>query len=176
MAGISQFKAQITGDIARANRFEVVVEFPAFAGSSELSRKTQFMANSTSLPGSTLGVTEVPFRGRTLKLPGDRTFDEWSVSFINDTSFELRDAFEAWQNAMNSYSSNVGLENLNDAFSTVTAYQLDNNDNRVKAYTLSLAWPSTVGAIELAQDTNDAFEMFEVTFVYSDLNSENVTN
>lgn len=173
---INNLKAQIKGgDVARPNRFEVVVEFPAFAGGADLSRKTSFFVNSTQLPSSTLGVTEVPFRGRMLKLPGDREFTDWTGNFIVDNSFDLRDAFERWHNGMNSYNTNIGASDINDVFGVVDVYQLDNNDNRIKEYNLLLAWPSVVGQIELAQDSNNTFEQFEVTFVYSDMNSNGVS-
>lgn len=174
---IRDFKAALRGGVAAPNRYEVVVNFPAVAnGDIELSRSTSFLAVSTQIPGSNLGIREIPFRGRVLKLPGDRTFEEWTCSFINDTNYSLRDAFERWHNAMNSYNTNVGVSDFNDILSEVTVYQLDNADNRTKRYDLLLAWPSVVGPIELAADSNDTFEQFEVTMQYSDMFSENVTS
>lgn len=172
---ISQFKSALKGGGARANRFEVLVEFPAFASGSDTIRKTPFLVSSTQLPGSNLGVIEHPFRGRVLKLAGDRTFDEWSVTFVNDIDFDLRNAFERWHNAINGYNSNTGLTVPDDYMATVSVYQLDNQDNRVKEYALQLAWPSVVAPIEVAQDSNDTIELFEVTFVYSDVNNGNST-
>jgi len=172
---ISEFKAALTGGGARSNRFEVLVEFPAFAGGSEDTRKTPFLVSSTSLPASTLGTIERPFRGRALKLAGDRTFDEWTASFVNDTDFALRDAFERWQNAINGYNSNTGLTSPEDYMTTVSVYQLDSQDNRIKEYILKMAYPSNVGAIELGQDTNDSIEEFEVSFQFSDMTSNTTT-
>lgn len=173
MASISQFKSMLKGGGARANRFEVLVDFPAFAGTSEDIRKTAFLCNSTQLPGSTLGVVEQPFRGRILKLAGDRTYDEWEVTFLNDTDFALRNAFERWHNYINAYNSNTGTSTPDDYMSVVTVYQLDNKDNRVKEYSLQLAWPTVVAPIEVGQDQNDQIEMFSVTFAYSDVNNGN---
>lgn len=172
---ISQFKANLSGGGARSNRFEVLVEFPAFAGGSEEIRKTPFLVSSSSLPGSTLGIIERPFRGRVLKLAGDRTFDEWSATFVNDTDFALRDAFERWHNAINGYNSNTGVANPDEYMATVTVYQLDSSDNRIKEYVLRMAWPSVIAPIELGQDSNDTIEEFEVSFQYSDLNSNTTT-
>lgn len=169
MAGISSFKAALKGGGARSNRFEVLIDFPAFAGGSEEIRQTAFLCSSTQLPGSTLGVIEQPFRGRVLKLAGDRIMDEWTCSFVNDVDFGLRNAFERWSNSINGYNSNQGNTKPDEYMSTCTVYQLDNNDNRVKEYSLLLAWPSVVAPIEVAQDSNDALELFEVTFVYSDI-------
>ena len=125
------------------------------------------------MPGSTMGVVEQPFRGRVLKLAGDRTFDEWEVTFVNDTDFALRNAFERWHNFINGYNSNLGTSAPGDYMSTVTVYQLDNKDNRIKEYVLQLAWPTVVAPIEVGQDQNDQIEMFSVTFAYSDINNGN---
>ena len=89
MGTIAEFRAALKGGGARANRFEVLIDFPAFAGGADAIRKTPFLCTSTQMPGSTLGVIEQPFRGRFLKLAGDRTFDEWTVSFLNDTGVAI---------------------------------------------------------------------------------------
>lgn len=172
---ISDFKNALKGGGARPNRFEVLVHFPAFAASQDAIRKTPFLCSSSQLPGSTLGVLEAPYRGRVLKLPGDRLFDEWEVSFVNDTDFALRDAFEAWHNGMSSYNTNVGFTSPDDAFATVSIYQLDNQDNRIKEYTLLLSFPTVVGPIELGQEQNNIIELFSVTFAYSDIINGNNT-
>jgi hypothetical protein len=166
---ISQFKAALRGGGARSNRFEVLVSFPAYAGTAEDIRKTPFLCMSTQLPGSTLGVIEQPFRGRQLKLPGDRVFDEIELTFVNDTDFALRNAFERWHNAINAYNSNTGFSAPDDTMSSVTLYQLDNQDNRIKEYTLLMAWPTVVAPIEVGQDQNNQIEQFAVTFAYSDI-------
>ena len=175
MSTIAEFRAALKGGGARANRFEVIIEFPAFAASAEAIRKTPFLCSSAQLPGSTLGVIEQPFRGRFLKLAGDRTYDEWAVSFLNDTDFALRDAFERWHNGINAYNSNTGISSPQEYMSTVLVYQLDSNDNRIKEYRLNMAWPMNIAPIEVAQEQNDTIEMFEVSFAYSDMGSNTTT-
>lgn len=172
---ISNFLNNLKGGGARPNRFEVVVGFPAFAGTNEEIRKTAFLVQSTQLPGSNLGVTPIPFRGRELKLAGDRTFDDWEGVFYNDTDFALRDAFERWHNAINSYRTNNSGALPEDYLSTVEVHQLDGSDNRIKTYNILLAWPQIVAPIELAQDSNDQIETFSVTFAFSDIDNGNAT-
>ena len=171
MSTISEFLSNLKGGGARPNRFEVVVDFPAFAATQDAIRQTAFLAQSTSLPGSNLGLTEVPFRGRQLKLAGDRTFEDWEVSFYADTDFAIRDAFEAWQNGINGYNSNTGVSSPDEYMSTVSVHQLDNEDNRIKTYVLYYAWPQIVGPMEVAQDSNDQISQFSVTFAYSDIDN-----
>lgn len=175
MAGISDFLGALTGGGARPNRFECIIDFPAFAGGSEEIRKTAFLVMSTSLPGSTLGTIEHPFRGRQVKLAGDRTFDEWSVTFVNDTDFAIYNAFERWHNAINAFNSNTGFQAPAEYMSTVTVYQLDNQDNRIKEKVMKFAWPVSIGPIELGQDSNDVLESFEISFAYSDVQTNSTT-
>lgn len=175
MASINQFLSSLQGGGARPNRFEALVEFPAFAAGQEEIRKTSFLCQSTQLPGSTLGTMEVGFRGRSLKLAGDRTFEDLDLTFYNDTDFAIRDAFEAWHNAINQYNSNTGLPSPTEYLATVSLYQLDNEDNRIKEYVLKLAWPTNIAPIELAQDSNDQIETFSCTMAYSDIQIEGIS-
>lgn len=175
MANISEFLGALAGGGARPNRFEVVVDFPAFAGGSDAIRKTPFLVSSASFPGSNLGVIEQPFRGRQLKIAGDRTFEEWEATFLVDIDYQLHDAFEAWHNAINAYNSNTGFQAPSEYLSTVSIHQLDNQDNRVKTKVIKLAWPSVVTPIEFAQDSNDTVATFSVTFAFSDIEHDNAT-
>jgi hypothetical protein len=174
-SGISDFLAALQGGGARPNRFEAIVEFPAYAANQETIRQTAFLCQSTQLPGSNLGSMEVGFRGRQLKLAGDRVFDDLDLVFYNDTDFALRDAFEAWHNAINQYNSNMGVATPTEYLSTVSLYQLDNQDNRIKEYVLKLAWPTVIAPIELDQTSNDTVETFSVTFAYSDIGHNRAT-
>lgn len=175
MASINEFLSSLKGGGARPNRFEIICNFPAFAGGAEEIRQTAFLVQSTSIPGSTLGTIEQAFRGRQLKLAGDRTFEEWEATFVLDVDYGLHDAFERWHNAINSYNSNTGFQAPDDYMATVSVFQLDNQDNRVKEKTLKLAWPFNIGPVEFAQDSNDVIATFSVTFQYSDVSNENAT-
>ena len=89
MASIDQFKAQLLGGGPRANRFRV---FIPRSGS-----KIEFLCQSAQIPAATVGVVEQQFRGSVLKLAGDRTFEPWTVTIINDVEFSSRTALEGWQ-------------------------------------------------------------------------------
>lgn len=163
---ISTFKSKMKGGGARANLFEVEVNFPAFAGGANETEKGLFMAKSTQLPSSTLGTIEVPFRGRVLPIAGDRTFAEWTVTFINDTDFGLRDAFERWSNGIEEHESGNGLTNPEDYMMTAKAFQLNKAEERIKEYEFVDIFPTEVGTIEVASDSTDTIEEFTVTFRY----------
>ena len=99
---ITDFKSKLTGGGARANLFEVVLQFPdAAQPSSDVLDKSRFLVKGANLPASNIAQIDVPFRGRILKIAGDRTFDTWTVTVINDTDFAIRSAMERWMNTIN---------------------------------------------------------------------------
>jgi hypothetical protein len=166
MANISDFKAKLAGGGARNNQFKVTMPFPGYAQVGGEIEDLAFLCTSTSIPAMTIGNVNVPFRGRVIKIAGDRTFASWSVNVLNDTNFKLRNAFERWQNGINNMTDNEGLSNPVDYQVDVFVDQLDRNGNTLKSYTLRGAYPTSIGTIELNYETNDAIEDFDVTFEY----------
>ena len=166
MANISDFKAKLAGGGARNNQFKVTMHFPGYAQVGGEIEDLAFLCTSTSIPAMTIGNVNVPFRGRVIKIAGDRTFASWSINVLNDTNFKLRNAFERWQNGINNMTDNEGLSNPVDYQVDVFVDQLDRNGNTLKSYTLRGAYPTSIGAIDLNYETNDAIEDFDVTFEY----------
>jgi hypothetical protein len=189
---LEDFKARLIGGAARPNLFEVELTFPSFATDttttgdtdqtrtvSELSR---FMIKTANLPASNVGVIEVPFRGRTLKIAGDRTFDVWTITVINDVDFSIRTAFEKWMNAINKHDDNSGLINpaqyqkdavvkqfgrssVASANSSVTSPTATGPGDAIpvlKAYKFYGIFPTSVSAIDLSYDSTDSIEEFTV--------------
>ncbi len=166
MANINDFKAKLAGGGARANQFKVTMPFPGYAQVGGEIEELAFLCKATTIPAMTLGTVDIKFRGRSIKIAGDRTFADWSVTVINDTNFKVRNAFERWQNGINNMSDNEGLTNPADYQVDAFVDQLDRNGNTVKSYTLRSLFPTTVGEIALSYDTVDAIEEFSVTFAY----------
>ena len=150
---ISNFKSKLTGGGARANLFEVVLTFPDVAQpDSAVLDKARFLVKGANLPASNVAQIEVPFRGRVLKIAGDRTFDSWTVTVINDTDFAIRSAFERWSNTINRLSDNTGLTNPADYQSDAYVYQLDRDGSTLRSYRFYDTFPTQVGPIELSYD------------------------
>ena len=166
MANINDFKAKLAGGGARSNQFKVTMPFPGYAQVGGEIEDLAFLCRSTTIPAMNVGIVPVPFRGRVIKIAGDRTFDEWSITVLNDTNFKLRNAFERWQNGINNMSDNEGLSNPVDYQVDAFVDQLDRNGNTLKSYTLRGAFPTEVAAIDLNFGTNDEVETFGVTFQY----------
>lgn len=162
--GVDDFKSKLRGGGARPNLFKATINFPAYAGGDvEL---TSFMCKAAQLPQSVTNSFPVAFRGRELKVAGDRTFEDWTVTIINDTDFAIRDSFERWMNGINAHSANTGLVNPVDYQSDLIVDQLDRDESVIKRYNFRGAFPVTVGEIALDYDTRDTIETFDVTFSY----------
>ena len=163
----------------KPNMFTVEIPFPdnidGLSTDSTTAQTINLLCKSAALPASNLGVIEVPFRGRTIKISGDRTFDVWTATFFNDKSMLTRSYFEKWLEQMNTHEGNVApLYTLNQTSGyakpiVVKQLQKDNEPDGsiIREYTLHYAFPSSVSQIDLAYDSNDQIEEFTVEFQYS---------
>jgi len=175
MANINDFKAKLAGGGARANQFKVTMPFPGYASVGGEIEDLAFLCKATVIPAMNIGNIDVPFRGRNIKIAGDRTIDAWSVTVYNDTNFRLRNAFERWQNGINNMTDNEGLTNPVDYQVDAFVDHLDRNGNTIKSYTLRGAYPTAVAEIGLDYETTDAIETFGVTFQYQYFESNTTT-
>mgnify|MGYP002624156966 CR=1 FL=1 len=150
---ITDFKSKLTGGGARANLFEVVLQFPdAAQPDSVVLEKSRFLVKGANMPASNIAQIEVPFRGRVLKIAGYRTFDSWTVTVLNDTDFSIRSAFERWMNTINRVSDNTGLVNPADYQADAYVYQLDRDGSVLRSYRFYDVFPTQVAPIELSYD------------------------
>ena len=175
MANIDDFKANLLGGGARANQFRVTITPPPGIAIGLDVRRTSFLVRAANLPGMTLGEITVPFRGRSIYIAGDRTFDEgWTTTFLNDTDFMIRNAMERWSNGINDLSNNTGVVAPVDYQTDLTVEQMDRDDTVLKSYIFRSAWPTGVSSIDLTSDTADAIEEFEVTWRYQHFEASGV--
>ncbi len=177
MANIDAFKSNLIGGGARANQFLVGLNFPVFLQSIAgiASYKGQFLCKAAQLPASTIDKTAVNYRGRAVNFAGERTFAPWRIQVLNDTDFQLRNAFEAWMNGINNHRDNTGRTNATTYQANLQVFQLDRNGGIVKGYQFVDAFPTEVSAIELSFDNNNEIETFDVTFEYNYWTSESST-
>ena len=151
---ITDFKSKLIGGGARSNLFEVVLNFPSFApASSEVLDKARFLVKAANLPASNIADITVPFRGRILHVAGDRTFDSWTITVINDTDFAIRSAMEAWMNAINRVSDNTGSTDPASYQADATVFQLDRSGETLRSYRFYDIFPTQVAPINLSYDT-----------------------
>ena len=175
MAAIDDFKANLIGGGARANQYRVTVTPPPGIAIGLDVRRTSFLVTASQLPAQTLAEIAIPFRGRSIYIAGDRSFDDtWSTSFINDTDFMIRNAMERWSNGINDLAAGTGVIAPADYQTDLTVEHLDRDDTVLKSYIFRSAWPTSVSAIELTNEAAGAMETFDVTWRYQHFEASGV--
>ena len=164
---IDDFKSKLGAGGARPNQFEVVLTWPlSMTGSTEL--KDQLLVTAAALPASNVNPTIIQYRGREVKLAGERTFDPWTITVVNDTTMKLRKLFEKWSDLMNNRENNGAATVPADYMATLGVQQLDRNNKYIRGYIINNAFPITVSEVGLSYGSNDVISEFTVTFQYSD--------
>ena len=187
---LSDFKARLAGGGARPNLFEVVMSFPEIGGLSAgadavssgggkttLQEECRFMIKAAELPASNIGDIPVNFRGRILHVAGDRTFDPWTVTVINNTDWALRKTFEDWSDAINTRAFDTGVTDPTAYDADAEIYQLakgpkegnvaGGGESKIQVsagYKFFGMWPSQVSSIAMDYGSTDTIEEFQVTF------------
>ena len=188
LRNISQFKSKLRGGGARPNLFDVAIpNFPDFVGASynnDDKQNLRFMCKAAHLPASNIAPVEVPFRGRILKVAGDRTFDPWTITVINDEDFRIRTAFEAWMNGVSKLDNATGATAPTSYMQDAYVYQLGRaatisgenpvgeisqtgpteSANVLRSYKFIDIFPTNVSEIALSYETGDTIEEFTVEF------------
>jgi hypothetical protein len=162
---IDSFKNALSKGGVRSNLYRVQGNI----GNTSLPTKVGYLCKSAQLPATTIESIEVPYRGRTLKLPGDRSYAEWTLSFMCDGDFELRNAFEKWMDDINRTVDNTASDDLNltgPLFPDWKIDQLDRQGNPIKSYQFFHCWVSEVSAVDVSFDSTDLME-FDVTLQYT---------
>lgn len=181
---VDNFRSALVFDGARPNLFEVKMSFPEYVGGD--GGYSRFMIKTAQLPGSTIGSITVPYFGREVKVAGNRTFAEWTVTIINDESFLLRNKFERWHRGINENVANLRDARALNAAGGPISYATDLEVNQysklgggsgdfsgfpgiggaLKNYKFIGAFPTDIAAIDLDWGSNDTIEEFSVTFAY----------
>ena len=195
---LSKFHSKLQGGGARPNLFEVQIpNLPNAATASspkadwgtDVQENFSILCKAANLPASNIASIDVPFRGRTLKVAGDRTIDNWTVTIINDEDFSIRNAMEAWMNGIARLSNNTGATKPEAYMTDAFVYQLGrgysgdrhstkNSDTAdggkvtpLKSYKFIDIFPVAVSSIDLSYDSSDTIEEFTVEFAVQSFES-----
>ena len=186
---ITGFKERLAGGGARSNLFEVSIpSFPAplqnlwRTGAGNEIDTFKFLCKTAALPASNVASIDVPFRGRIMKVAGDRTFDPWTVTIINDEDFQLRTAFELWMNSISKLDNNTGITNPTSYMTDAFVYQLGRGANQgrfsesnsdidngdaippLRTYKFYDIFPTNVSQIDVSYESTDDIQEFTVEF------------
>lgn len=166
MFNINDIRAQLVGGGARPNLFSVQFNNPA---NSAGDIKVPFMVQASEIPAATLGEVPVPFFGRTIKLAGNRTYANWTVTVMNDEDHLVRNALENWSNKINSFEGNIrtfGGSEPSRYKGTARVTQYGKAGETLRVYRFNGIFPVDVSGIGLSWADNDQIETFQVTFAY----------
>ena len=174
---IVDFRSRMKGGGARSNLFEVNITYPEGIGVKEgndgATADGEFLIKAAEIPASNIGNIPVPFRGRVLPVAGDRTFDPWTVTIINDTNFVIRDAMERWSNSINDIQTAQGTLSPEVYQTSATVKQLSRGGQSetqaidvLREYNFVGIYPNVVSSIPLDYGATDQIEEFQVTFNY----------
>ena len=160
---ITGFKSKLAGGGTRPNLFEVEIAFPEqLAIDNDVKEKSRFLVKAAALPASNITPVEVNFRGRILKIAGERTFDTWTVTVINDLDFGIRSAFEKWMNLINKMEDATGTVNPADYQPDAYVHLLDRDGSTLRTYKFHDVFPTNISQIDLSYETTDTIEEFTV--------------
>jgi len=163
---IEDFRHALQGGGVRPTMFQVELTFPpaVVEDQKDIEEDGVFLIKAAQLPGSIIGEIPVPFRGRKLKVAGDRSFENWSVTVTNDVTFRLRKAFEEWSEFIQNHNYALGTTTLDSFYASAIVRQLDRDASQLRSYRFEGIWPLSVGSIGLDFDTNDTVEEYDVEF------------
>ena len=163
---VQEMRSQLVGGGARPSLFEVQLQNPVNIASD---LKSRFMIRASQLPPSQLGLYELPYFGRKIKIAGDRVFPEWSVTIVNDEDFLIRNGLEQWMNSINTHEGNIrafGTAAPTEYKSQAQVIQYSKTGDVLREYTFNGLFPTDIGAIELDWNSTDVIEEFPVVFQY----------
>jgi hypothetical protein len=167
---VAEFRANLVGDGARPNLFQVTLTLPTFANNSTAAgQKLQFMAKTAQLPGSTIGQVPLYYFGRELKFAGNRTFADWTLQIVNDEDFLIRNSMESWMNAINTHAGNLRTAQAqnNQTYQVdASVTQYGKKGDVLNTYNFVGMFPVDIAPIDLDWSSNDTIEEYGVTFAY----------
>ena len=183
---IQTFRDKLKGGGTRPNLFEVKIAVPPMLKDDVVDQDIMtFMVKAAEVPAANIGNIPVPFRGRVLPVAGDRTFDPWTVTVINDlegSAKNVRNFMEVWSNSINDLQFDGGVTDPEQYQSNAKVFQFgrtakaqdkiegkqagDGKYKTLRAYKFEGIYPNSVSAIPLDYGATDQIEEFQVTFNY----------
>jgi len=167
---VNQFRANLIGDGARPNLFQVTLNFPTIAANGTAAGQTgQFLIKSSQVPGSTIGMAPLYYFGREMKFAGNRSFPDWTVTVINDENFTIRSSIENWMNSINSHVGNVravAADAPSNYTTNATVSQYSKDGSILQNYVFNGLFPIDLSPIGLDWGNNDNIEEYDITFAY----------
>ena len=171
---ISKFKSNLKQGGARPSLFKVDFLYPS--GIKPPSTRSEFLVKATTIPASTIGSYDVFYHGKAIHVAGDRSFDTWDTTIINDEDFGIRNSLESWMASISNHTLNTRDKNLfqsNDKSegdsakykTSLKVTQFSKAGDDLRTYIFKGAWPSALSTINLDWSSQE-IEEFTCTWMY----------
>jgi len=163
---IDEIRAGLALGGARPTLFQVQITNPVTTIADDI---TPFLVRATNMPNSTINPIEIPYFGRKIKIAGDRVFDVWSTTIMNDEDFRIRNALENWHNEINTLQSNLNVRGSSapaEYKSVATVTQFAKSGEELRTYRFEGLFPLELSTIDLDWESTDIIENFAVTWAY----------
>jgi hypothetical protein len=170
---INDIRANMALGGARPSQFNVLMTSPpgGLGVAAAAIAKIPFVVMAASIPETAIGTIQLPYFGRKIKVPGDRTYQPWTVQVLCDEDFLVRNFFETWDANINSPIGNLrsGISSATAEWqATAQVIQYSKTGLPIRIYEMQSCWPSQVSPVELAWGSTDQIEIFNVTFEYDE--------
>ena len=168
---LSDFKTNLTGGGARPALFTVELKYPT-AVKQDKTIPSRFLVKGASIPASTIGTYDVFYHGKAIHVAGDRTFETWDTTIINDEDYGIRIALEKWMDLLADHKLNtrVGFSSSEGEQASykqdIFVTQFGKDGEHKHHYHFLGAFPTTISAIPLDWGTASEIEEYTVTWTY----------
>jgi hypothetical protein len=156
---VNEFRGALINGGARPSLFQVQI--------LQLGADTRFMIQAAQIPASVVGVVDVPYFGRKVRVAGDRTYEDWQVTVINDENFSIRTALEDWQGTINQAIGNLRISSSPESYKkNALVTQYGQAGEEIAQYEFVGLFPTNISAIGLDWNNTDQIETFDVTLTF----------
>ena len=168
---VSEFKSNLKQGGARPSLFKVKFQYPSRIIAPPT--KSEFLVKATTIPASTIGSYDVFYHGKAIHVAGDRSFDTWDTTIINDEDFGIRNTLESWMASISNHKLNTRDKGVFDTSegdvakykTTLQVQQFSKAGDDLRTYIFNGAWPSSLSTINLDWGTPE-IEEFTCTWMY----------
>ena len=171
---VSEFKSALKQGGARPSLFNVEFQYPSTLTTIPSPiNQAAFLVKATTIPASTIGSYDVFYHGKAIHVAGDRSFDTWDTTIINDEDFGIRNTLENWMGSISNHKLNTRDKGVFDTSegdvakykTTLQVQQFSKAGDDLRTYIFSGAWPSALSTINLDWSSQE-IEEFTCTWMY----------
>ena len=171
---VSSFKSNMAagGGGARPTLFSVEINC-SFDASLSFTKNENLLCKATSIPAANIAALPLNYAGRAYKWNGFRTFDNWTVTVVNDETFGQRNKIMEWMRRISGKMDGDRTQKYGDHMSTggifkegtATITQFGTDGTAKQKYKIHNMWPTELAGIPLDW-SSDAVEEYTVTWAY----------